>query len=627
MELPFIARDNPGEIGLAMGNEAIARGLLEAGVVVGAGYPGTPSTEILEQFSEIVKARKLDNVKLEWSINEAVGFEVAFSGSMSNARAVTTMKHVGLNVAADPFFTACYAGAKGGFVVINADDPSLHSSQNEQDNRFYAIHALIPMFEPSNPQEAKDMLVKAYEFSEKYETVVMLRTTTRLNHARGNLTLGPIKTLDRQYAFDHESRARWTHLPSQAKINRQKLLDRLDAIRKIADTFELNKFYKKEGAKLGILTSGVPYAHIVDALALLGLSDKISILKLGMTFPQPEGLIADFAKSVDKILVVEELEPIQETVLKRICFDKKINVEIIGKGFIPQKYELNPEVIVDKIATFAGVENPIKPVKCEDLITPPPRPPVLCAGCSHRSFYYTLNQIEKKRKVRFVKSSDIGCYTLGFYPPINGIDASICMGASIGLANGISKLDSRPIFAILGDSTFFHSGVASLINAVYNKNEFIVCILDNLATAMTGHQDHPGTGVKLDRGPGVRVVIEKLVEGIGVPKENIWILNAFNIEEMTKGLNEAIDAKGVRVCIIRTKCALLQVADHKANKTTPVPYRVNQDKCTKCRACLTIYGCPAFTVEGESISIMPDACIGCGTCVAVCKFGAIEKCE
>jgi indolepyruvate ferredoxin oxidoreductase alpha subunit len=625
-KLPFIARDNPGEMGIAMGNEAIARGLLEAGVVVGAGYPGTPSTEILENFTEIKKVLNLDYVKVEWSINEAVGFEVAFAASMSNARAIATMKHVGLNVAADPFFTACYAGAKGGFVFINADDPSLHSSQNEQDNRYYALHALIPMFEPSNPQEAKDMLVKAYDFSEQYETVVMFRTTTRLNHARGNLKLGPIKKLDRLYQFDHESRSRWVHLPSIARVNRQKLLDRLDTIKKAAETFEYNKFIKKENAKLGILTYGVPYAHLVDALAFLGISDKVSILKLGMTYPQPEEMMAQFASSVQKILVLEELEPFQETALKKLCFERKINVEIIGKGFIPQKFELTPELIVEKVAEFVGVPNPIKKVQCEDLVQPPPRPPVLCAGCSHRSFYYALNQVEKEMKTRFVKSSDIGCYTLGYYPPVNGIDTCICMGASIGIANGIAKLDSRPVFAILGDSTFFHSGVPALINAVYNKNDFILCILDNLATAMTGHQDHPGTGVRIDRGPGVQVSIERLVEGIGVPKDHIWTLDAFDVPAMIKGLTEAVQAKGMRVCVVRTKCALLQLADHRAKKTQPVPYQINQERCKKCRACLTIYGCPAFTMEGDTIKISKEACIGCGTCVAVCKFDAIERC-
>jgi indolepyruvate ferredoxin oxidoreductase alpha subunit len=624
MAKPFIALDKPGAKGLVLGNEAIARGALEAGVIIGSGYPGTPSSEILSNFAELSTILPEMGLKVEWSINEKVGFEVAYGGSLCNARSLATMKHVGVNVASDSFMTACYSGALGGMVLITADDPTLHSSQNEQDNRFYGMQALIPTFEPSNVQESKDMLKYAFEFSEKYQTIVLYRTTTRLNHARGDLTLGELKKLDRVYKFDELNAKRWVNSPKNARENKKELLTRLEKVAEVAEEFPFNEISKPDGVKVGIISSGIPFAHVKDALELLGLQKKVALFKLGIVFPLPKKKLAEFMKGLDKLIVVEELEPIFEQELRALAFDEKIKIEIHGKDLFPQAFELYPELIVNRFSTFFSIKSPIEYVELEKILPAPPRPPVLCAGCGHRNIYTANKRVERRLKTRLIHSSDIGCYTLGFYEPLNAIDTCIAMGASIGLANGYAKLDQRASLAFLGDSTFYHSGLSGLVNAILNDNDIIVVIMDNGSTSMTGHQDHPGTGVRIDKSEGVRIDFIKFLTGLGLPRDQIWVPDSNNLDEMEFSFEQAIKTKGVRVIIPTSMCSLLKVEDSKKKKT-PIPkVEVNIVKCCAGEYCLRTLGCPAMSIEGDVIKIDETSCSGCTMCTQFCPYYALK---
>jgi len=586
--MPFFALDKPGAKGVVLGNEGLARGLYEARVKVAAGYPGTPSTEVMEALAEINKFHEQE-IKMEWSTNEKVAFEIALGASMCNARTFACMKHVGVNVAADAFMTATYAGAHGGFVLLSADDPACHSSQNEQDNRYFGLHALCPVFEAINIQEAKDEIKYAFDFSEKYSSLVMMRTTTRLNHARGDLVLGDrVDIGNRIYSFDDDS-ARWTFLPSNARVQRVKLLERYDTLRKFSNEFPFTRLDLVDGAKVGIISSGVPFSFVNDALHGLGLDGKVSTLKLGMVFPLPEDLIKKLYQSVDRVLVVEELDPFIEDFAKKFAYEAGSRVEIEGKKYFSRKGELDLTSTMAGITKFMGIANPFASlaVSTGGYHKASPRPPVLCPGCSHRSTLYAMKLVEYKTKKKFVYSSDIGCYTLGFYKPTEAIETCICMGASIGLANGIGKLHDGPVFAIIGDSTFFHAGVPGLVDAVYNQNDIIVMILDNSVTAMTGFQPHPGTGIKISGEQGTRIPIEQIVLGAGIKKEDLWIVDSNKLSEVTKAIEEAIAKRGPRVIISRHPCAL-----HEASMTKKKQDRVciDKDKCTSCMIIIKSFG-------------------------------------
>jgi indolepyruvate ferredoxin oxidoreductase alpha subunit len=628
---PKYAEELPGEKGILLGNEALARGILEAGVEIAAGYPGTPSSEILTTLAEM--AHFYPHLKLEWSINEKVGFEVAYGGSMCNVRSVACMKHVGVNVASDAFMTACYAGARGGMVLISADDPNCFSSQNEQDNRYFGLHALVPVFEPSSPQEAKDMIKYAFDFSEQFQSLVLFRTTTRLNHGRGDVILGDIKKVTREYSFDWD-RSRWVCLPSHSRVLRVRLLERLEDITEFADDFPFNHLSiskeKVKGIRYGFLAAGVPYAHLIDALNYYDLGEKVSVLKLGLVYPPPMNLIKEFFKNVDEILVIEELEPFLENILKQMAYEEGISKEVIihGKDYFPQNGEFPAELYLDILARFMDLDYEKVSVP-EDMIIIPPRLPILCPGCSHRATFYALKKVEKKMHTKFVNSSDIGCYTLAVYKPLEGLDTEICMGGSIGLANGISKVQPKenPVLAILGDSTFFHSGIPALINAVYNQNEMLVIILDNRSTSMTGFQDNPGTGIKITKEPGTRVILEDLVKGCGVKPENLWIEDSNNISKMVEKLEEAVKAKGVRVFISRHICSLVEINQLRKQQITPPIIKVDPDKCIGCLICVNQFGCPAIMYDDINKKAMIDqsTCRGCEVCIEVCPQGAIFK--
>jgi indolepyruvate ferredoxin oxidoreductase alpha subunit len=631
MSTPDFAEDQKGKKVIMLGNEAIARGILEAGVIVGAGYPGTPSSEILSTLAEMNKYYSY--LKLEWSINEKVGFETAYAASMCDVRAVACMKHVGVNVASDAFITACYAGARGGMVLVSADDPNCFSSQNEQDNRIFGLHALVPVFEPSNPQEAKSMMKYAFDFSERFQSLVLFRTTTRLNHGRGEVELGEIIKIDRDYSFDWD-RSRWVCLPSHSRVLRVRLLERLEEISEFADEFPFNSLINSgervNGIRYGFVAAGVPYSHLMDALDYFNLKNQVSILKLGLVYPPPKKLIKQFFECVDEIMVIEELEPFIENILKQIAFEEGLSkeIEIHGKDYFPQNGEFSSELYLENIGKFTGQKYSVPKVP-DNMLIIPPRLPILCPGCSHRASFYAIKQVEKKLKTKFVNSSDIGCYTLAVYKPLEGLDTEICMGGSIGLANGFAKIqpDKNPVLAIIGDSTFFHSGIPALINAVYNQNDMLVVILDNHSTSMTGFQDNPGTGLKITKEPGTRVIIEDLVRGCGVKSENIWVEDSNDLKNLIIKLEGAVKAKGVRVFISRHTCSLVEMNEMRAKKITPPKISIDQEKCTGCMICTNKFGCPAlfFDEEERKASIDPASCRGCEVCIDICPQEAIAK--
>ncbi|TFF94405.1 MAG: indolepyruvate ferredoxin oxidoreductase subunit alpha, partial [Promethearchaeota archaeon] len=497
----------------------------------------------------------------------------------------------------------------------------------EQDNRYYGLHALCPVFEAINIQEAKDVIKYGFEFSETHGAIVMMRTTTRLNHARGDLVLGEItKIEDRIYDFDKD-RSRWTFLPTNARVQRVKQLERYELMKSLSNEFPFTKLKVNDGAKVGIISSGIPYSYVNDALLKLDYLDKVSLLKLGMVFPQPEKLMEKLYENCDKIIIVEELEPFHEDFAKKLAFELDMKVEIVGKKFFPRNAELNLNKTINGLTKALGIANPFVdlPIDTKSFHHASPRPPVLCPGCSHRNTFYALKLMEKRLGVNFVYSSDIGCYTLGYYKPSEAIDTCICMGASIGMANGIAKLHNGPVLAIIGDSTFFHTGVPGLINAVYNQNNVIVIILDNSATAMTGFQPHPGTGDKITGEAGTKVPLEQIVKGAGITEEHLWVVDANELKQTTKAIEEAVNMPGPNVIISRHICTLLESRIKRGMKITPV--EIDYDKCNNCMICIKNFGCPAITIKEGKVSIIERQCRGCNVCIEICPFDAISPKE
>ncbi|WP_031514250.1 indolepyruvate ferredoxin oxidoreductase subunit alpha [Desulfofalx alkaliphila] len=581
---------------LLSGNEAIALGAYEAGVKIGVGYPGTPSTEVLQHF------KNYPGVYAQWSPNEKVALEVGAGASIAGARALVTMKHVGVNVAADPLFTLSYTGINGGLVLLSADDPGMHSSQNEQDNRYYALMSKIPCLEPSDSQEAKDMVAAALEISEQFDTPVMLRTTTRVNHSQTMVeTAERIEQPLKEYKKDA---GKYVATPGNARARRLHLEQRMKDLRLFAETSQLNSIHWA-GKEVGVITAGISYTYVREVMP------RASVLKLGITNPLPEKLIEQFASQVDRVVVVEELDPFLETQIKAM------GIEVLGKEIVPKIGELNP-VILAKAFREAGLpvaeqyqEPPVSPLD-KEAPEAPVRPPVLCAGCPHRATFHVL------RKLKLTVTGDIGCYTLGSAPPLSAMDTCICMGASIGVAHGMELANpdlKGNTVAVIGDSTFLHSGVTGLMDIVYNKGKSTVLILDNRTTAMTGHQDHPATGKTLMGRPTVEVDLEALVKSLGIKR--VKVLDPINIDQFEKAVKEEVAAAEPSVIIARHPCALL-------TKEPRRPVTVNAEACIKCKLCLKL-GCPAIShLDGVAV-IDGIQCNGCGLCVQVCKKGAIIK--
>ncbi|MDU1411802.1 MAG: indolepyruvate ferredoxin oxidoreductase subunit alpha [Clostridium sp.] len=578
------------------GNEAIARGAYEAGCHIASAYPGTPSTEILENFA------LYDGVYAEWAPNEKVAFEVASGAAIGGARTLTTMKHVGLNVAADPMFTMAYEGVNGGMVLISADDPGMHSSQNEQDNRYYAPHAKIAMIEPSDSQECIDYMKEAYRISEEYDTIVLFRVTTRISHSKTVVQLGEKNAVDiKPY---EKNIKKYIMTPANSKKKHYEVEERLEALRKYSNNTFLNRIEMGD-TKIGIITSGISYQYCKEVLG-----DNASYLKIGYSYPLPDEMIKEFAGKVDKIYVVEENDPYIETAVKAL------GIKCVGKEVIPVCEELNPDIIRKAIL---GEENKIT---YTSNTNPPSRPPVLCPGCPHRGIFYAVSKYKD-----VIATGDIGCYTLGMNAPLNVTDTVICMGASISAGVGIERTNivanrrDKKVFAFIGDSTFFHSGVTGLIESAYNNTPLVTVILDNRITGMTGHQENPGTGKTLQNKEATIVDIEALVLACGVKKENIRVVDPYKIKETEKAVAEAHDSTEPFVIITKQPCALIkEVAKRRVN----MKCMVDAEKCRSCKQCLKT-GCPALKFQDGKVSIDENMCNGCGICSEVCPFSAIEK--
>ncbi len=570
---------------LLLGNEAVARGLYEAGVRVVSSYPGTPSTEITEA------AAQYDEIFCEWAPNEKVAAEVAAGASFGGARSFCAMKHVGLNVAADPLFTMSYIGVNGGMVFGVADDPGLHSSQNEQDSRNYAIAAKLPMLEPADSAECKQYAKLAYELSEQFDTPVILRLTTRVSHSRSIVELGERAALDlKPY---EKNPAKNVMLPAFAKPKHHAVEARTEKLREWSEASGINTL-EDNHAKIGIITAGVVYQYAHEVLG-----DSVSYLKLGMVNPLPDALLRDFASRVETVYVIEELDDIIET----HC--KKIGLDVHGKDTFPRCGEFSQAVI----AKCLGRGLPQSKAVAEAI---PVRPPVMCCGCPHRGLFYEL----KKHKVYV--SGDIGCYTLGASAPLSAMDTCVCMGASVSALHGYNKARGpeaeHKSVAVIGDSTFIHSGITGLIDIAYNRSNSVVIVLDNSITGMTGHQQNPTTGYTIKGDPTSAVDLEALCHAVGI--QRVRVCDPYDLKSVDQALKEELAADGPSVIISRRPCALLKYVKAKP------PLRVDTERCIGCKACMGI-GCPAISMRGGRAAIDQTQCVGCGVCTGLCPKSAI----
>ncbi len=583
-----------GKAKLLTGNEAIARGAWEAGVKVATAYPGTPSTEILENIA------KYEDIYSQWSVNEKVALEVASGASIEGVRVLVAMKHVGLNVAADPFMTLSYTGVGGGLVIVSADDPYMHSSQNEQDNRYYAKMARILMLEPSDSQEAKDFTIEAFKLSEQFDCPVLLRVTTRISHSRSVVGLRPRKESSKKdYLKDCK---KVVMIPAFGRLRHQEVLNRWDRLVSFSEDSNLGRIYDSgENKDVGIITSSISFQYTKEVFC------DIDILKLGLSNPLPEKKVRKFLKNRKKAIVIEELEPFIEEQLKAMDLD----VVIYGKEYFPQFGELDLGIVREARTNIFGIEKPKK--RENKSVDIPNRPPVLCAGCPHRPVFYVL----KKLKVRVM--GDIGCYTLSVLPPLNSLDTCLCMGAGVGQTLGMEKANPNlrgKLVSVIGDSTFFHSGITPLVDNVYNGGTNLMIILDNRITAMTGHQANPGMGLSLGGEKAPVIWPEKIAKSVGV--KNVKVVDPYNIQEFEEAVKEELARQDFSVIVARRKCVLLEKEEEDFN------VYIEEEDCKACGVCLK-FGCPAIEYREGKYSINGLLCTGCGVCLNICKFGAIKE--
>jgi indolepyruvate ferredoxin oxidoreductase alpha subunit len=581
---------------LMTGNEAIARGAYEAGCLVAAAYPGTPSTEILENVSTYPE------IYSEWSTNEKVAVEVAAGASIAGARSMAAMKHVGLNVAADPLFSSAYEGVNGGFVIVTADEPGMHSSQTEQDNRLYAQAAKVALVEPSDSQECKDFMKAAFEISEKFDTLVLFKVTTRICHSKGAVELGEREEVGiKEYTKDIK---KYIMVPAHSKVKHIEMETvRIPALREFSNTTDMNRIEWND-RKIGIVASGASYVHAKEVFG-----DTVSYLKVGFSWPLPDRKFKEFADGVEKMYIIEENEPYMEN------FAKAMGIECTGKEIFSVCGEISPQIIRE---VMLG-EKPEEGYTLE--LGAPNRPPALCAGCPHRGIFYAMG----KQKNKIVVTTDIGCYTLGAMAPLNIGDTSICMGAGISAGIGFDKVNKmagrdKKVFGVVGDSTFFHSGMTGLVNAIYNNSNMAVVILDNRITAMTGHQENPGTGKTISGVESPQVDLIALVKAMGIKDKNLRVIDPYDMKANEEAVKAAIATDETFVIITKQPCALIKdVQKKRAN----LYCQVNQEVCRKCKTCLRI-GCPAISMKDNVVSMDTSMCNGCQVCLQVCPFHAIE---
>ena len=572
---------------LMLGNEALARGLYEAGCSFVSSYPGTPSTEITEY------AAKYDEMYAEWAPNEKVAMESAFGACLAGKRSFCGMKHVGLNVAADPLFTISYTGVNAGLLIAVADDAGMHSSQNEQDSRHYAIAAKMPMLEPADSAEAIEFAKLGYEISEKFDTAVLIKMCTRVAHSQSIVEESErVLPEDKAYVKDG---AKYIMMPGNAKKRHPIVEERTKALTEFAETSDINRIEKGTDSSIGIITSSTSYQYVKEVCG-----DKYSVLKLGMINPMPVEKIRNFAKSVDRVIVVEELDGI----IQNHCLS--IGVKAVGKEIFSNIGEFSQNLVAEKLSMAINEYD-----KIDEAI--PVRPPVMCAGCPHRGLFYTL----KKNKCTVM--GDIGCYTLGAVAPLAAIDTTICMGASVSGLHGFNKAaGGKKAVCVIGDSTFMHSGVTGLINIAYNDSASTVIILDNSITGMTGHQQNPTTGLNLKGDPAAKIDLETLCKAVGIKR--VTVVDPYDLTETEKAIKEETATDEPSVIISRRPCALLKYVKHAG------PTKVESDKCVGCKACMKI-GCPAISIKDGKAVIDTTLCTGCGVCSQLCKVGAIEKKE
>ena len=578
---------------LLSGNEAIARGAYEAGVRVCSAYPGTPSTEIFENLPQYK-----DELYCEWAPNEKVAVEVAYGAAIGGARSLCAMKHVGLNVAADPLFTAAYNGVNRGFVIVTADDPSMHSSQNEQDNRYYARSAKVALIEPSDSQECIDFMKEAYRISEKFDMPVLFRTTTNISHSKSLCTFSEREEAE-PFVYERNQR-KFNCAPANAYRNHPKVEANLKALAEYGESCPLNKV-EYRGGKVGVITASIAYQIAKDVFP-----EDTSFLKLGLTYPLPMGLIREFASKVETLYVIEELEGFMEDQIRAA------GIPCIGKEKVSNLYELNPERLREML--FG-----VKPETKELPVKAVPRPPVLCPGCPHRGFFYTMSKGKN-----FVIGGDIGCYTLGGAAPLGAMDTCVCMGGGFSVAMGMSKAfaatgQQKKVFGVVGDSTFFHSGMTGAAEILYNKGAVIPVVLDNHITGMTGHQDNPGSGYTLQGEIAAAIKIEDVLHAFGY--ENVIIVDPQDLTAMQKAVDDALASAVPAAIICRRPCLLIKRIRHDIGLC-----EVDREKCIGCKKCLKV-GCPAVSIRDGKSAIDPGQCVGCTVCAQVCPVGAITRKE
>ncbi len=589
-----------------MGNEAIGLGAIHAGVNLVAGYPGTPSTEILETVAK----NNDGSIHVEWSVNEKAALEVAAGGAYAGARALVTMKQVGLNVASDPLMSLAYVGVKGAMVIVSADDPGPISSQTEQDTRHFAHFCKLPVFDPSSPEEAYEMIKDAFDYSEKYQTPVLFRPTTRICHGCGDILVDEKYEKHIPEGFVKDT-MRWVIFPRTSFLNHQKIEKRNP---QIGDEFSSYRFNTITGSgKKGICTHGASYGYVMENLE--GSNGEAKVFKVATPFPFPEKQALDFLRGLDEVMCFEELDPVLERELIYICGKYGLNVKIHGKidGCVQSAGENSAESVAKVLESFLG----IKPT--ENAFPKPPelpvRPPVLCAGCPHRASFYAVKQAVKGRKAVF--SGDIGCYTLGNAMPLDMVDTCLCMGADVTIAQGLHIIEPDTLnFSFIGDSTFFASGITGVVNAVYNQNDIILIVLDNSTTAMTGHQPHPGTGVTMMGEVAQKVSIEAILKAIGLT--SVETVDPLDLSAAVGAVQRAAEKRGVRAVIFKSPCIAVTKSEKKYEIT---------DKCVGCKKCISQLGCPAIVIDEGRVTVEKSLCFGCSLCAQVCPVGAIEKRE
>lgn len=605
--------DSPGEKIMLLGNEAIARGAIEAGVAFATTYPGTPSSEISLNLFQMSHESDL---YFEYSTNEKVALEVASAAANSGLRTMCMMKHVGLNVAADPLMTLAYVGVTGGMVILTADDPFMFSSQNEQDNRYYGKLSGLPVLEPSSVPEAKEMVSWGFELSEKLKVPVLLRTTTRINHSSAFVDLKEMQPRKTKGDFIKDP-FQYVTVPAVSRGLHIKLLEKISEAKGLSETSGYN-FTEGDGA-FGVICNGVSYSYVSDAVNDLNAKEKFKVLRIGFSHPMPEKLIKDFLKGCEKVLIAEEGEPVMEESVKAMAQEEGLTLPIAGKAenLFSRLYEYDPAMVRGVMGSYFGIpfDTTEKP-DLSDVPEIPQRPPNLCAGCSHRATFYEIKKAAEGMET--IYPTDIGCYTLGFLPPLSMGDYVICMGSSVSTSCGFSQATDKKVISFIGDSTFFHSGITGLVNAVHNNHDFTLVILDNGTTAMTGHQPHPGVDMdNLNLTGYGHVSIEKIVRAVGV--EHVTIVKPFKVKKSIKAIKEALAFKGVSVIISEEMCTLYAKS---LKQLKGRPFTVT-DKCKNHRDCINEIACPAFFLEGESVKIDEAACVGCAVCAQICPENAI----